>query len=231
MRSVVKFACLVIACLAVSCVERYKGVDPFSISIVNGVPWIDDQGTPVNAHGACIVEENGVYYLFGEWKSDTTNAFPGFGCYSSSDLVNWKFERVALSLQKDGLLGPNRVGERPKVMRCPQTGEYIMLAHTDDMRYKDPQVGLAVADKATISENKIFTGLVEGRVSKQLKDICLMDQTYVRAEDGKQTVAQYLESVNKDLAITRVVRFEVGEGIEKKEENFAEEVAAQMANR
>ena len=90
--------------------------------------------------------------------------------------------------------------------------------------------GLAVADKAEISANKIFSGLVDGRVSKQLKDICLLDQTYVRAEDGKQTVSQYLKSVNSELAIAKVVRFEVGEGIEKKEENFAEEVAKQMAN-
>ena len=89
---------------------------------------------------------------------------------------------------------------------------------------------LAVADKANIADNKIFTGLVAGRVSKQLKDICLLDQTYVRAEDGKQTVAQYLGSVSKELKLAKVVRFEVGEGIEKKEENFAEEVAKQMAN-
>ena len=87
---------------------------------------------------------------------------------------------------------------------------------------------LAVADKANITSNKIFAGLVEGRVSKQLKEICLLDQTYVRAEDGKQTVAKYLESVSKELSIAKVVRFEVGEGIEKKEENFAEEVAKQM---
>ena len=87
---------------------------------------------------------------------------------------------------------------------------------------------LAIADKANICENKIFMGLVEGRIAKELKDICLMDQVYVRAEDGKQTVAKYLESVSKDLKIAKVVRFEVGEGIEKKEENFAEEVAKQM---
>ena len=87
---------------------------------------------------------------------------------------------------------------------------------------------LAVADKAAISANKIFLGLVEGRVSKQLKDICLLDQTYVKAEDGKQTVAKYLESVDKNLSLAKVVRFEVGEGIEKKEEDFAAEVAAQL---
>jgi len=88
--------------------------------------------------------------------------------------------------------------------------------------------GLAVAAKEEIVDNKIFKGLVEGRVSKQLKESCLLDQTYVRAEDGKQTVAQYLGTVDKDLKLTKVIRFEVGEGIEKKEENFAEEVAAQM---
>lgn len=88
---------------------------------------------------------------------------------------------------------------------------------------------LAMADKADIVENKIFTGLVEGRVSKQLKEICLMDQVYVKAEDGKQTVEKYLASVNKNLTIAKFVRFEVGEGMEKKNEDFAAEVAAQMA--
>ena len=93
---------------------------------------------------------------------------------------------------------------------------------------KTKLAGLAVAAKEEIVDNKIFKGLVEGRVSKQLKETCLLDQTYVRAEDGKQTVAQYLGTVDKDLKLTKVIRFEVGEGIEKKEENFAEEVAAQM---
>ena len=88
---------------------------------------------------------------------------------------------------------------------------------------------LAMADKESIMAEKMFNGLVEGRVSKQLKEICLLDQTYVKAEGGKQSVAKYLESVSKDLTITEMVRFEVGEGMEKKQEDFAAEVAAQMA--
>ena len=91
---------------------------------------------------------------------------------------------------------------------------------------------LAMGEKASIVENKIFGGLLEGRISKQLKEICLLDQTYVKAEDGKQTVAQYIAQVAKatdsNLAVKRFVRFETGEGIEKKSENFAEEVAKQM---
>jgi elongation factor Ts len=87
-----------------------------------------------------------------------------------------------------------------------------------------------MADKENIMANKIFSGAIEGRVSKQLKDICLLDQTYVRAEDGKQTVAAYLKTVNSALVIKNVVRFEVGEGMEKKVDDFAAEVAAQAGN-
>lgn len=62
---------------------------------------------------------------------------------------------------------------------------------------------LAMADKASITAEKMFGGLVEGRVSKQLKEICLLDQTYVKAEDGKQSVAKYLESVSRILKSPR----------------------------
>ena len=86
----------------------------------------------------------------------------------------------------------------------------------------------AIKNKAEIVKDKIFNGLVEGRFSKQLKDICLLDQVYVKAEDGKQSVGKYLESVDKNIVIKNFIRFEVGEGIEKKNENFAEEVAKQM---
>ena len=91
--------------------------------------------------------------------------------------------------------------------------------------------GLGMEDKENIMANKIFSGLVDGRISKQLKDICLLDQVYVRAEDGKQSVGDYLKSVNKDLVVSKYVRFEVGEGMEKKNEDFAAEVAAQMAGK
>lgn len=95
--------------------------------IVNGVAWFDTDGNIINSHGSGIIHDRGRYWLFGEYKSDSSNAFPGFGCYSSEDLVNWRFERIVLPVQKDGLMGPNRVGERVKVMRCPTTGKYENL--------------------------------------------------------------------------------------------------------
>ena len=79
---------------------------------------------------------------------------------------------------------------------------------------------------------KVIEGAVTGRLNKELKEVCLLEQVYVKAEDGKQTVSQYLAQVAKengaDLKINRFVRFETGEGIEKKQEDFAAEVAAQM---
>ena len=75
---------------------------------------------------------------------------------------------------------------------------------------------------------KVIEGAVNGRLNKELKEVCLLEQVYVKAEDGKQTVAAYLKSVNPALKIAKFVRFEVGEGMEKKNEDFAAEVAAQM---
>ena len=86
--------------------------------------------------------------------------------------------------------------------------------------------------KESQKPEKVINGMIEGRVNKELKEICLVDQIYVKAEDGKQSVGAYVQSVAKaagiNLDVVKFVRFETGEGIEKKEENFAEEVAKQM---
>ncbi|MCI9370933.1 MAG: elongation factor Ts [Lachnospiraceae bacterium] len=86
--------------------------------------------------------------------------------------------------------------------------------------------------KEAAKPEKVIEGIINGRINKEMKEICLLDQIYVKAEDGKQSVAQYVQEVAKatgsNLSIKGFVRFETGEGIEKKEENFAEEVAKQM---
>ena len=82
------------------------------------------------------------------------------------------------------------------------------------------------------ANDKIIEGMVKGRVNKELKEICLLDQVYVKAEDGKQSVAAYVAAVAKangaNIKIKKFVRFETGEGLEKKNEDFAAEVAAQL---
>ncbi len=86
--------------------------------------------------------------------------------------------------------------------------------------------------KEASKPEKVIEGMIQGRISKELKDIVLLDQVYVKAEDGKQSVKQYVDQVakenNANIVIQKFVRFETGEGLEKKSENFAEEVAKQM---
>ena len=86
--------------------------------------------------------------------------------------------------------------------------------------------------KEASKPEKVIQGMIQGRINKEMKEICLLDQTYVKAEDGKQSVAQYVAQVAKEngasITVKGFVRFETGEGLEKKNEDFAAEVAKQM---
>ena len=86
--------------------------------------------------------------------------------------------------------------------------------------------------KESQKPEKVIQGMISGRINKELKEICLLDQVYVKAEDGKQSVEKYVAEVAKangaNVTIKGFVRYETGEGIKKKEEDFAAEVAKQM---
>jgi len=93
----------------------------------------------------------------------------------------------------------------------------------------------AILTQQALNEGKpeaIAKKMVEGRLNKQLKEFCLLEQEYVKSDDDKQSVGKYIEGVAKaagaDIKIKRFVRYETGEGLEKKEENFAEEVSKAM---
>ena len=86
--------------------------------------------------------------------------------------------------------------------------------------------------KEMMKPEKVKEGMIRGRLNKELKEVCLMDQVYVRAEDGKQTVKDYVAQTAKangaNLRIDSFIRFETGEGLEKRNEDFAAEVAKQI---
>lgn len=112
--------------------------------------------------------------------------------------------------------------------------KYITRAEVDQEYLKNEKEILLAAAKneKPNAPEKVLIGMVEGRLNKELQEVCLVDQVYVRAEDGKQKVGQYLESVakaqNAEISLVRFVRYETGEGLEKKNEDFAAEVAAQI---
>lgn len=102
--------------------------------------------------------------------------------------------------------------------------------------YKEHEKQILIAQlkndpKNASKPDNIIEKMIFGRLNKELKEICLLGQEYVKAEH-KETVAQYLDAVSKKIGSTitlkSFVRFETGEGLEKKEENFADEVAKMM---
>ena len=109
---------------------------------------------------------------------------------------------------------------------------------TDDVpeEYKEHEKEILIAQAKNDPKNankpeNIIEKMITGRLAKELKEICLLEQEYVKAEN-KETVAKSLEMVSKEVGtpveLKRFVRFETGEGLEKKNEDFAAEVAAQM---
>ena len=99
--------------------------------------------------------------------------------------------------------------------------------------YLDKEKEILLAQAKQENPNKpdnIIEKMIIGRLNKGLKEVCLLDQVYV--QDSDLTVGKYVEKVakenNANLSIKRFIRFETGEGIEKKKEDFAAEVAAQM---
>jgi hypothetical protein len=122
-----------------------------------GAPWLDTDGRTIQAHGGGVWQEQGVYYWFGEDKDGETYGdhridVIGVRCYSSDDLLHWKNEGLVLAARGDEAghdLHPARVAERPKVIRHPGTGEYIMWLHVDSLDYEAARAGVAVSDRVT----------------------------------------------------------------------------------
>ncbi len=124
-----------------------------------GQIWLDSSGNPIQAHGGGILYTQGTYYWFGENKAGETRPgiLPGLhrvdvigiNCYSSEDLYHWTFEGIALPAEPDDPtsdLHPSKVVERPKVIRNPLTGQYVMWMHVDTADYAYARAGVAVSD-------------------------------------------------------------------------------------
>jgi len=130
-----------------------------------GKVWKDTEGNPINAHGGGILYHNGVWYWYGEYKKGDTKRVDyvttwedyrvhagGVSCYSSKDLLNWKFEGVALRPNTSDSthdLHTSKVIERPKVIYNKKTNKFVMWMHLDSEDYSYARSGVAVSDKPT----------------------------------------------------------------------------------
>ncbi|MBP3583912.1 MAG: family 43 glycosylhydrolase, partial [Clostridia bacterium] len=123
----------------------------------NGQIWYDVDGNDIQAHGGCIIKFGNLYYWYGEHKGgpNVPNSkvervdVIGVSCYTSTDLVNWKYEGLALEADKsdpESPLHPSKVLERPKVLYNEKTGKYVMWFHSDRADYQFARAGVAISD-------------------------------------------------------------------------------------
>jgi len=112
-----------------------------------GEIWPDENGNHIQAHGGGIIKIEETYFWYGEQRGNIADPeYRYVSCYSSTDLINWKYRGNVIKMAKPDSLSPNWVLERPKVFYNHKTGKYVMYFHIDD-DYKLAQVGVAVCDK------------------------------------------------------------------------------------
>lgn len=137
-------------------------VGTISGPVATGVVFMDTDGKRVNAHGGGIIQVGDTFYMHGELFLSTTtdNLFHGFSMYSSRDLATWKNEGIILPTQSAGELGPNRRGERPHIIKCPSTGEFVLFAHAASSDYQTDKE-IVYATSATVNGQYAYKGPIK----------------------------------------------------------------------
>ena len=127
---------------------------PASNSVRPGLLWPDDRGKHIQAHGGGIINLGDTWHWFGEDRSQDNDPDKRYvACYSSKDLINWKFHNQVLALSDPEKFGEEWVLERPKVFYNARTKKFVMYMHIDGRispdhwsRYSIARVGIATCD-------------------------------------------------------------------------------------
>ncbi|HEV8081990.1 MAG TPA: glycoside hydrolase family 43 protein [Chitinophagaceae bacterium] len=175
--------------------------------IITGQVWKDVDGNPINAHGAGILYHDGTYYMFGEIKKGKTWLVPnqswedyrvpagGVSCYSSNDLIKWKYKGVALSSVKGDVtndLDTSKVIERPKVIYNNKTKKFVMWMHVDANDYSYSQAGVAVSNNPAGPYKYLGSVKPNGQMAR--------DMTLYKDDDDKAYLIYASES-NKTMHV------------------------------
>ena len=118
------------------------------VTIKNGDLWYDTEGKVVQAHGAGFLQVGDTWYMIGEDRSRSWN--PDVNMYSSKDLQTWKFEgKIIENGVTHSDLGRSRFIERPKLMYCKKTKQFVVWCHWEGSNYGASEAGVFYADKVT----------------------------------------------------------------------------------
>ncbi|HEY9741708.1 MAG TPA: translation elongation factor Ts [Coleofasciculaceae cyanobacterium] len=119
-----------------------------------------------------------------------------------------------------------------QIAACPNV-EYVKVENIPaEIAQKEKDIEMGRDDLSGKPDN-IKEKIVQGRIDKRLKELCLMDQPYIRDQSitVEELVKQTISQLGENIQVRRFTRYVLGEGIEKEETNFAEEVAAQMGGK
>lgn len=197
-----------------------------TVEELKALPWIDDASKTVEeilAERISTIGENLTLRRF-ERLTTENGVFVAY-THGGGKIVAIVEVEADASLDKI-----QEVGKNIAMQVAAVNPEFISTEDVcEETKEKEKEILMAQA----LNENpgkpeNIIEKMVIGRLNKQLKEMCLLEQSYIK--DGELTVKKYLTNeLNNVNSIKHFVRFETGDGIEKKEENFAEEVAKQMA--
>ena len=136
---------LLVAASLIMLMQAYAQKQTF---IKPGEVWPDEDGNHIQAHGGGIIKIKDTYYWYGEERRQGLDTgFRYVSCYSSKDMMNWKFRGDVVKMSDPENLGYRWVLERPKVFYNKDSKKYVMYFHLDDRSYKLARVGIAVSDK------------------------------------------------------------------------------------
>ena len=170
----------------------------------NGQMWYDVDGNPIQSHGGCIIKFNEKWYWYGENKGQDNVPGTrrvdviGVSCYSSYNLVDWKYEGLVLSANTENPDSPihtSKVLERPKVLHNEKTNKFVMWFHSDNAGYYFAGTGIAVSD-TPIGPFKLIYATQPNRQESR-------DMTLFKDDDGTAYLI-HSKDWNKTLNIARL---------------------------
>jgi sucrose-6-phosphate hydrolase SacC (GH32 family) len=192
---------LLIYCFSAAAQQKNTAIFP-------GKTWKDTYGNPIDAHGGGILYYDKTYFWFGEIKKGQTIRAAdisswedyrvdagGVSCYSSKDLLNWRFEGIVLQPEKKDTssdLHTSKVIERPKVIYNERTHQFVMWMHIDRYDYSYARAGVATSDKPTGPFHYLKSVRPNGQMSR--------DMTLFQDKDGKAYLI-YSSENNKTMQV------------------------------
>lgn len=176
------------------------------VTIENGREWVDTEGYIVQAHGGNFLHKDGVWYLVGEDRSRTW--MPDVNLYSSTDFVNWKFERKIIQNRKSHPdLGTKRMIERPKLLYCEETGKYVVWCHWEAHDYSASEAAVFECDSVNGDYQYVWSGRPMGTKSRDCNVFVDNDGTtyFISTTDENTNLGLFMMMTDYRRVFTKTV--------------------------